>query len=162
MRHTTDPLIRSLMSQYELTFKLLRRTIDCFADDQWKLGISGFEVPAKVAVHTLQCLVYYFRDDPQKEWNEVPARFRKDWWEMTDDELPGRKEVLTFLDDVEWQVTGYLEKLTSEELGGVFPGHGTVLGNILYALRHTMHHQGGMNVLSVHHGIDADLWDRDG
>jgi hypothetical protein len=152
--------IQSLVDQYTATFTLLRRSIICFSGEQWQDGISGFEVPVNVAYHTLQCLLYYFRADPEKTYRETPLRFGKDWWELDESDRPDQDAMLAFLDDVEEMVIGRLAALAERDLGVPFPVLGTVLGNALYALRHTMHHQGGLNVLAVHHKIDVDLWDQ--
>ena len=162
MGTTKNPAVASVARQYDRTFSLLRRSVECFDAEQWMKGISSFEVPVKVAYHTLQCLLFYFRDDPAKTFRQVPPRFEKDWWELDDESLPNQSQVMTFLEEVADLVRKYLSKLSDADLGTPFHGDTTVMENIMYAMRHTMHHQGGLNLLSVHHGIDADLWDRHG
>ena len=159
MPSETGQATKSIINQYETTFRLLRRSIECFNAEQWINGIPPFEVPCKVAYHTLQCLVYYFRDDPEKGYREIPTKFGKDWWGIPDDELPNQSMMLEFLNEVSESVIAYLSALKDEDLGRQFHGQTTIMRNIMYAMRHTMHHQGGLNVLSVHHGIDVDLWD---
>ena len=161
MGKTGRAAVDSLIRQYEFTFGVLRRTIECFSPEQWVSGISSFEVPVKVAYHTLQCLLYYFREDPGKTYREIPMRFGKDWWGLEPDELPSQKEMLEFLGEIIGLIGGRLSGLDDTDLSREFPGMGTVLGHVTYAMRHTMHHQGGLNVLAVHHGIDVDLWDRE-
>ena len=159
MPSETGPATKSIIDQYKTTFNLLQRSMECFNAEQWISGISQFEVPCKVAYHTLQCLVYYFRDDPEKGYREIPTKFGKDWWGLSDNELPDQSMMLEFLDEVSESVIAYLSALKDEDLGKQFHGQTTIMGNIMYAMRHTMHHQGGLNVLSVHHGIDVELWD---
>lgn len=159
MKSQESVLVSSLVDQFTDAFERLRRAIDCFDDRSWQEGVSFFEVPARVAYHTLQCLVHYFRADPTASYADAPKRFVKEWWQMSDFELPSREQVLAFCDDVRSRVMEYLEELSDEGLLRPFPKHGTVLGNITYALAHTMHHQGGLNVLAVRAGIRVDLWD---
>ena len=152
-------VVDSIVEQYKCTFTLLRRSIECFNAEQWIAGISQFEIPCHVAYHTLQCLVYYFRAEPEKQYREIPPKYGKDWWQLSPDEYPSQRDILAFLDEVSQQVLGYLSGLNDANLGEQFGGDRTVMLNIMYASRHTMHHQGGLNVLSVHHGIDVNLWD---
>jgi hypothetical protein len=159
MRSAQGPLVRSLASQWNATLRLLRRSVACFDAGQWKSGISQFEVPWKVAYHTLQCLAYYFRDDPEAAYRQIPMRFDGDWWQLEESEAPTQEEVLDYHDDIEARVDLYLTSLSDDDLASPFPGFGTVLANLAYAMRHTMHHQGGLNLLAVHHRIDVDLWD---
>ena len=161
MAQTPSTAIGSIKQQLGMALELTRRAIDCFDEKTWKSGLSFFEVPVKVACHTLQCLQYYFRDDPAAEYGQVPLRFGKDWWELTDDQQPTQQMVLDFYEDTRSRVMSYLEGLSESDLGRPFPATGTILGNIMYALSHTVHHQGGLNVLAVHHGIDVELWDMD-
>jgi hypothetical protein len=159
VRPTENPAVASIARQYDHTFSLLRKSILCFDADQWREGISSFEVPVKVAYHTLQCLLYYFRDDPKKTYREVPRRFGKDWWELDEKSLPDQSQVMELLEEAAGLVGRYLSRLSDADLGAPFSGDATIMENLIYALRHTMHHQGGLNLLSVHHGIDADLWE---
>ena len=161
IRAARGPIVRALASQWNATLKLLRRSITCFNADQWSSGISQFEVPWKVAYHTLQCLTFYFRDDPEAKYRDIPSRFDGDWWQLADSQAPTQQEMLEFLDDIDARVDLYLSSLSDEELASPFPGFGTVVANLAYAMRHTMHHQGGLNLLAVHHRIDVDLWDTD-
>ena len=87
--------------------------------------------------------------------------FEEEHWTsgISDFEVPSQSDVLSFLDEVEAMIKSYINNLTEENLSTSFPGHETILGNLLYAIRHTMHHQGGLNALSVQHGIEANLWD---
>jgi hypothetical protein len=157
----TTALVQSIQTQWDFTMRLLRRSIECFDDDQWKKGISDFEVPWKVAYHTLQCMAYYFRDDPAKTYRDMPPNFGRDWWELSDADAPTQALVLLFHDDIVVLLGKYFDGKHDGWLSEPFPLFGTVLGNMEYAQRHTMHHQGGLNVLSVFHKIDADLWDKE-
>ena len=158
LRHP-DPAIESILNQFDRTFKLLRRSIECFNPEQWIAGISQFEVPWKVAYHTLQCLLYYFRTDPDTTYRQIPAKYGKEWWELPETDAPDQAQILDFLAEVDELVKKRISVYSVDELSDAFPGHETVMGNIIYAMRHTMHHQGGLNILSVHHKIDVDLWD---
>ena len=66
---------------------------------------------------------------------------------------------MAFLEEVDGLVRKYLSGLSDADLGAVFSGDETIMENLVYAIRHTMHHQGALNLLSIHHGIDADLWE---
>lgn len=151
--------VKSVIDQYERSFTLLRRSIECFDEVQWFNGISPFEVPCTVAYHTLQCLVYYFRTDPATEYRDISPKFGKDWWQLAEEDRPNQSQMLDFLDEVSQIVISNLSGMTDEDLSKPF-GATTNMGNIMYSMRHTMHHQGGLNVLSIYHGIDSDLWDK--
>ena len=47
------------LDQCRKAISMVRATIEKFDEEQWRSGVSWFQVPAKVAYHTIECLDYY-------------------------------------------------------------------------------------------------------
>jgi len=153
--------INDLVDQYQRAFRMLYSTLEEFDVEQWVTGISFFQVPVKLAMHVVDTLDYYFSGKTQKQyvWGH---RFNGGWWELPDDQLPGKAAVLAYAKEIEKRAMVELSSLDDADLSRPFEiadGSGdTLLGHYIYALRHTMHHQGGLSLLSIHHGNDGGDW----
>jgi hypothetical protein len=137
---------------------MLENSIREFTSEQWSKGVSGFETPAKVTYHNTDVLDYFFRKDREAEyiWGQ---RFGKSWWELLDEEQPSPESQLAYLADLKERAKEHFANLQDSQLFEPFEDRPTRLEYYLYALRHTMHHQGALNALSVYHGNDTDNWE---
>ena len=153
--------INDLVDQYQRTFHMLYTTLEEFDAAQWVTGISFFQVPVKLAMHVVDTLDYYFSGKNQEQyvWGH---RFNGGWWELSDEQLPDKATVLAYAREIEKRALAELSSLHDEDLSRPFEiadGSGdTLLGHYIYALRHTMHHQGALGVLSIHQGNDGGDW----
>ena len=144
--------------QFEKTIKITRELIDSFSGKQWMQGISNFEVPVKVAYHIVDCLDFYFREDKNKKylWGH---RFDGSWEELADDAQPSQKEVVQYLDDMALRIQIFFQRIDDGDLSTPYTENITILGHCIYAIRHTMHHQGALTALAVYHQCDPDRWE---
>jgi len=153
--------VDDLIDQYQRAFRMLYSEIERFDDEQWRAGISSFQVPVKQAMHIVDCLDYYFsgKTGDQYTWGH---RFGGGWWELKDDQLPDKAALLAYAREIEERAIGELTCLDDEDLSNPFEIDGsgkTMLGHYVYALRHTMHHHGQLTVLAVHHGNEGGSWE---
>ena len=151
-------LCESLWSQWEHALNMMQISIQEFSPEHWVKGFSGFETPATVTYHNTDVIDFFFREDRETEyrWGQ---RFGKPWWELGDDEQPTPEEQLTYMVDLKARVKAHFAALEDSQLYEPFEGRPTRLEFYLYASRHTMHHQGALNALSVYHGNDTDNWE---
>ena len=140
---------------------MVRSTINKFTPEQWVSGISWFQVPARVAYHTVECLDAYFWVDSGGEF-KWGYRFGTPGWELSDREQPTQEELLAYLADIEAKIVQHFAPIEDADL--VTPHNEqrkhakTRLGHHVYALRHTMHHHGALTLLSIHHGNEGGSW----
>ncbi len=53
-------MVHELIEQYHHTFRIFCEEVQRFDDHQWLTGLSYFQVPARQAMHILDCLDFYF------------------------------------------------------------------------------------------------------
>lgn len=154
-------LCDSLLDNYQNAMKLVAETISQFDQEQWNKGIPFFQVPSKIAYHTVDCLDFYFREGPGEPYT-WGHRFGGGWWELPDDQQPTPEALLAYLKDIKERIIQHFASLTERDLVSPFDPekrHGeTRLGHYIYALRHTMHHHGALSFLSLEHGNEEDSW----
>ena len=157
----SNSLCDSLLDNYQKAIMLVAETISQFDQEQWGKGIDFFQVPSKIAYHTLDCLDFYFRENPNEEyiWGH---RFHGGWWELPDERQPTQEALLEYLKDVEERIAQHLTSLNDDDLVTPYDEekqHGeTGLGHYVYALRHTMHHHGALSLLSLYYGNEEGSW----
>jgi uncharacterized damage-inducible protein DinB len=154
-------LCEGLLDNYRKAIGLVAETIGQFDPEQWRQGISFFQVPCKIAFHTVDCLDYYFREAPEMEYR-WGHQFGGGWWELTDDAQPDQQALLGYLREVEARIEEHLTSLTDGDLVTPYDAEGqlgeTRLGHYVYALRHTMHHHGALSLLSLYQGNEEGSW----
>jgi hypothetical protein len=139
---------------------MLESTIEEFDDQQWITGFSILQVPVKLAIHILDTLDYYFCGKPsdQYTWGH---RFGGGWWELKDDQLPSKTAVLDYAREIAQRIFSELRAKQDSDLFHPFEiddSGATLLGHYVYALRHTMHHQGQLSCLSIQQGNEGGDW----
>jgi uncharacterized damage-inducible protein DinB len=151
-----------LLEQFQRTISMVRFTIEEFDDEQWLSGISWFQTPARVGYHLVESLDFYFSGKADGEEFTYGYRFDDPWWEMKDEQLPKREALLEYLDEVKERIEEAFSSLDDGNLSTPFELYDwsgkTLLGHYVYALRHTMHHQGALTVLATHHGHEGESW----
>ena len=153
-----NTLCRDLAAQFQKALDLTRKNIQAFDAEQWLEGLSDFEVPAKVAYHTIECLDYYFRSDKDAKY-KFGHKFGGSWHELRPEQLPSREALVAYLDEIGQRIMKYFEQADDEALAERYDDERTVLGYRIYAIRHTMHHQGALNLLAIHHKTGFDAWE---
>jgi hypothetical protein len=135
----TGPLVDALADQYMRLFSMLRMAIDNCPEAEWSQADTRYRRPAGLALHILQSIGFYSALEAGDQLED--ALMQINWQERDSAKLPARDDVRRFIDNVEKRTANFLAKadLTSEE--EQFPWTGsTVLGRIVYSLRHAQHH----------------------
>jgi len=155
-------LSTSLANNFQEATKLVTETIHQFKPEQWTKGIDAFQVPWRIAYHIIECLDYYFREQPTEpfEWGH---RFQGGWWELSADRLPSPDDLLRYLEEIEHRISRHFSALDDSQLTSPYDKekeHGqTRLEHYVYALRHTMHHHGALSLLSLSYGNPQGTWE---
>jgi hypothetical protein len=151
-----------LRDQFQRAFGTVRSSIEQFDEKQWLSGLSWFQKPARVAYHLVESLEVYFSTKEENEAFTYGRRFGASWWEMSDEQLPSREALLEYLGEVEARMESTFAALDDAALNAPFELHEwsgkTLNGHYVYALRHTMHHQGALTALATFHGHEGDTW----
>jgi uncharacterized damage-inducible protein DinB len=155
-------VVDDLLDQFQKAISMVRFTVEEFDNEQWLSGISWFQTPARVGYHLVESLDLYFSGKRDGQEFAYGYRFGGLWWEMKDELLPGRGALLEYLDEVKETIEGAFASLDDENLSAPFELYdwsgSTLLGHYVYALRHTMHHQGALTVLATYHGHEKESW----
>ena len=152
--------VNDLIDQYKRAFKMFYEELAHFDDDQWIKGVDSFQVPVKMAMHITDTLDYYFSGKSPSEYT-WGHRFGGGWWEMKAEQLPDKATIVEYAQEIEERVVAELSALEDTDLSkpfGVDGSAATWLGHYVYAIRHTMHHQGELSTLSVYHGNEGGAW----
>jgi len=154
--------VDDLIEQSQHTFRILYEEIELFSDLQWIKGFDSFMKPVKVAMHIIDCLDYYFSGKTGDEYH-WGYRFGGGWWELPDEKLPGKADVLAYAWEIEARIINQLKALDDTDLlkpAAIQDGAAeSTLGRLVYALRHTLHHHGELSALAVYHGLPGGKWD---
>ena len=153
-----DTLCSAISDQFEKTINITRKLIRSFSVEQWTLGISDFEVPSKVAHHLVDCLDFYFREDREGKY-DWGYKLGGRWNELSIEEQPSQEAVLGYLEAMAARIESYFSHISDSDLSTEYNERITVLGHCIYAIRHTMHHQGALTALAVYHNCDPDVWE---
>ena len=86
-----------------------------------------------------------------------------DWKELDAEKLPSQVETTEYLHEARQKMHDWLDNHDDESILGPLTNHThcgqTQLEFSLYILRHTLHHHGEMNALSVLEGGETDNWE---
>jgi len=155
-------MIEDLIDQFDHTFRILCEEIERFHEEEWRKGFSFFQVPVKQAMHLFDCLDYYFRGHQLVDY-QWGNRFGGGWWELNEEQLPTKAELLEYARELESVVMDQLDSLDDQALSDPNPIQfefvRTRLGLYVYALKHTLHHHGELAALSVYHGHEGGCWE---
>jgi len=154
--------VNDLVGQFQHTLAIFCEEVERFTDEQWVTGVAFFQIPAKQAIHLLECLEFYFAGVPSKgyPWG---IRFGGGWWDLKEEQLPDKDAILAFAREVEFQLMDELVSLNDDDLltplNQEYEWADTRLGHYIYALRHTVHHHGQIAALAAYHGHEGGSWD---
>ena len=153
-----NPLCNDIAIQFEKTTETIEKTIRAFSAEQWLEGISDFEVPAKVAYHIVDCLDFYFHNHTESKY-EWGHKFGSAWREQSDASQPSQDAVAQYLTEIASKIGNLFKNMNDDDLSVFYRNNVTNLGHYIYAIRHTMHHQGALTALAVYHKCDPDVWE---
>lgn len=157
----TQIVVRQIRNNFMNTIGLMRDTISNFDDATWRTEYTWFQVPVRVARHNIECLDFYFKEKGAPfSWD---TRFGRPYWETPNDEQPSQAELIVYLDDVTARIEACFSELQDEELGEIYDETAeepvTKIAHYLYALRHTVHHNGSLAALADIQEVPTGDWD---
>lgn len=153
-------LCMDFAKHYSTACELLRKLISAFTEEQWHVGVSDFETPVNLAYHTIECLDYYFCVGDRKKFS-FGYRFGGSWWQLPEEKKPSAEVLIEYLDEIDSRITGFFSEREDTHLNEAYDESQSNMSWYLYALRHTLHHQGGLNALAAYHRMDVGGWDGD-
>jgi len=153
-------LARIVAWQYEEAWSMLGEAIAAVEEPGWRSGDSAYAVPARLAYHAIETADYYMHPDLAGfEW---AGRFGVDWKVEDFRALPGKDDILEYLDAVRTKVEQLLEARSDMGLlapDEVFHQEGmTHLDRALYVLRHTHQHLGELCSILRSRSIPRPGW----
>ena len=158
----TQIVVRQIRNNFINAMGLMRDTINNFDDENWRKEYTWFQVPVRVARHTIECIDFYFKElGVPFSWD---TRFGRPYWETPNDEQPSQADLIAYLDDLEARIEGIFAAMQDEELGEIYDETAekpmTKATHYLYALRHTVHHNGSLAALADILGVPSGEWDK--
>ncbi|MBT3271506.1 MAG: hypothetical protein HN368_00005 [Spirochaetales bacterium] len=153
-----NQICRDLAVHYRIACSLIKKVAEAFSSSQWVSGLSAFETPVNVAFHTVDCLDFYFRGYSHGKYI-FGHRFGGGWWELADENKPSIGDLITYLDEIDTRIAAFFASKDDAHLYEKYNDDHSNMSWYLYALRHTLHHQGGLNALAAFHKIDVEGWD---
>ena len=152
--------VEDLAEQYRRSFRMVSEEMGRFSPENWMKGPSYFQRPVIQVWHLLDCLDYYFTEQPEMDytWGHY---FGGGYWELPEEKYPTRAQLLAYAHELEARVEKEFAGLCDEDLLKPFTrdnSAATLLGHYIYAVRHTMHHHGQLAVLLAEQGIEGGSW----
>ena len=157
-----NTLVKSLVRQYQSSWKMLRTSVENVPDEKWHDGSEGWFF-SMTAYHFVETMEFYVNDDPDAmKWGYRAGYNWDDAKDIEKDVLPKitKKLVLTYLDEMEELVTKTITSMNSEKLETKdgFHWFDSVLEKYLYLLRHNMHHNGELSRTLRDWGCKRSKW----
>jgi hypothetical protein len=144
-------MVEELAFQYDNLFHVLRVTIHRISLKQWVEGADPFRTPVRQACHILESCEYYATGEGGGCRRRFGCLAGSLDGEIPAEQLPNPAQVVDYLLDVEQKVKAWLGGIREEDLLGRCPNWGwrerglTLLGHILYVLRHATFHIGHLH-----------------
>ena len=157
-----NALAKSLVRQYQSSWKMLRTAVENIPDEKWHNGSEGWHFSFN-AYHFVETMEFYMNDDPDvMKWG---SRAGYNWDNVKDiekDILPliSKELVIAYLDEMEEKVTKTITSMDSKKLEAKdgFHWFESVLEKYLYLLRHNMHHNGELSRSLRDWGCKRSKW----
>lgn len=149
----------ALLSQFDRTWEMLRCSIERLTDEQWRTAPNERMVPARWAYHAIRSADGYAGES--RESSVLVGLEGINWETAAPAALPGRQDLLAYLDKVAAKMRARISSLSEEELLGPtgFPWTGeSILEQMIYTLRHTQYHLGELAAALRFHGADQAEW----
>lgn len=153
-----EVLINTSLDHIERALIMFKKAIIAFPEIQWKQGDLDYLRPAGVAYHVVETIEFYTGNiiAEQFEWGH---RFHCDWEDTNSTKLPNQDEVLTYLGEVWEHSQTWIRSHNLLEPESMFPWTGdTLLGRMLYILRHIQHHTAEMSLELKRRGYECPDW----
>ena len=148
-----------LVRQFTSSWKMLRQAIEKVPDDHWFKGTKNW-VFARGVFHIIQTADFYLQNTPEGfDWKKRLGNLD---WETSDPEaFPSKDEQLTYLNEIETQISSVLQTMKDVELldKDGFHWFNSILEKFIYLLRHNMHHIGELGQMLREWEFDKIKWE---
>jgi len=152
-----NPQAEALADQFMRALAMFRGAVKAFPADEWRKGDTHYQRPAGLAMHLVESMHGYCALKPGEAGSG--DRFDVDWEEKDSSKLPSQEELLSYLDEVEQKLAGFLADADLTRVEELFRWTGsTLLGRAAYTLRHTQHHLAEMCLELHRRGHQAPQW----
>ncbi|MDH3943170.1 MAG: DinB family protein [Anaerolineae bacterium] len=156
-------LTDDLHDQFSKALAMLRFTIEQFSPEEYLAGMESFDAPARIAWHTVESLDFYFSGKRNSKEFSFGHRFDDTpSWKLVNEDMPDKPAMLQYLNEMEAVIDAAFAELSDEKLSAPFELYDwsgkTLLGHYVYAIRHTMEHQGALTVIATHFGHTDESW----
>ncbi len=146
--------------QYAHTWRAFERIVQDFDADAWLQAGRGVITPARVSLHTILGTNYYLEDLTEIHFASGKP-FSPDWQDVKTDDLPTQDDIVTCIHETKIKTEKWLSNLDYSALNESFPWAGeTMLGVVLFLLRHIIFHVGELSSLlsESKNGSVQDHW----
>ena len=158
--------LEAVARQLEATWKQWRKAIEQIPADHWRSGEIDYLIPARHALHVINTVDGYCRDEPAESWNSLAeTHFGRsvDWEGTPADELPDQAEILEYLEVVQARTAQWLSSMSDEQLlapQDAFPWTGpNLLSRMIYVIRNSQDHTGQLNAELRRRGLPRSTWE---
>jgi len=158
--------LEAVTRQLVATWKQWRKAIEKIPTDHWRSGEIDYLIPARHALHVINTVDGYCRDEPAESWNSLAeAHFGRsvDWEGTSADELPNQAEIREYLEKVRERTAQWLSSMSEEQLlapQDAFPWTGpNLLSRMIYVIRHSQDHTGQLNAELRRRGLPRSSWE---
>jgi hypothetical protein len=152
-----NPQAEVLADQFVRVLSMLREAVKAFPATEWRKGDTPYQRPSGLALHLVESIDGYAALKPGE--SVCSRRPDADWQDKDSAKLPSQDELLAYLDQVERRLAHFLANadLTAPEELFRWTGS-TLLGRVVYSLRHTQHHLAEMCLELHRRGFQAPQW----
>ena len=152
--------------QLEATWQQWRKAIEQIPAAHWASGHIDYLIPARHALHVINTVDGYCRDEQPESWNSLAeTQFGRtlDWEGTSADQLPDQCETLGYLDSVRSRTRLWLMSMADEELlqpQKAFPWTGAnILSRLIYTIRNSQDHIGQLNAELRRRDLPRSAWE---
>ena len=141
-------VVDELIFQYDNLFHVLGVTIRRLSRKQWSSGKSTALTPARLACHILWACEFYATGDGEGCVRRFGCRANSLDGEIPAEQLPSVAQTVDYIEEVKMEVRHWLSGIQDANLLERTPAWGwrergtTLLGHLIYVLRHATFHLG--------------------
>ena len=154
-------IVAELKGQFRRQWKTLRDLIANIPDEQWMTGELVHLLPGRLVYHILAGTEVYARSTSYEEYKSHQV-FALDWQVAPSEQLPSRQKTITYIEDMDKVVDGWLDSIGDEGLLSLNEGFewtgSRKIGRAVYLLRHTQNHIGELNSELRRRGLNRGKW----
>ena len=159
-------IAEAVSRQLEATWKQWCKASEQIPADEWRTGEIDYLIPARHALHVINTVDGYCRDEEPPSWNSLAeAHFgvELDWEGTKADQLPDQEGIMGYLEAVRTRTRRWLTSMSNEQLlapqrAFVWTGP-NVLSRMIYVIRNSQDHTGQVNAELRRRGLPRSTWE---